>query len=102
MNIKKFLTLIKSINLKWTLNTFNILFFMSSMTIVALFGWVPFFVIIMPFSISYTIYSYSMNLISSLPGFAIIQMLYLKLIYQFPALETLIKSVHLSILQNRF
>ncbi len=94
MNIKKFLTLIKSINLKWTLNTFNILFFMSSMIIVALFGWLPLFVIMLPFSISYTIYSKSMNLISSLPGFAIIETVYLKLMYQFPALESFIKSVH--------
>jgi len=94
MNIKKFLTLIKSIHLKSTLNAFNIIFFTTSIATMGLFGWLPFFVIIFPFSISYTIYSKSMNLISSLPGFAIIEMLYLKLIYQFPALETVIKSVH--------
>jgi len=64
------------------------------MIIVALFGWLPLFVIMLPFSISYTIYSKSMNLISSLPGFAIIEMVYLKLMYQFPALESFIKSVH--------
>ena len=94
MNIKKFLTLIKSIDLKWALNAFNILFFMNSMIIVALFGWLPLFVIMMPFSMSYTIYSKSMNLISSLPGFAIIEIVYLKLMYQFPVLESFITSVH--------
>jgi len=94
MNMKKFITFIKSIDLKSALKSFNTIFFMISLVTVGLFGWFPFFVFIMPFSVMYMIYSKSMNFISTLPGFAIIEMFYLKLIHQFPCLETFIKSVH--------
>ena len=94
MNIKKFITFIKSIHLKSSLKIFNIIFFIASLVTIGLFGWFPFFMFIMPFSVMHMIYCKSMNFISTLPGFVIIEMLYLQLIDQFPVLETFIQYIN--------
>ena len=61
---------------------------------IGLFGWVPLLLTLQHFSTAYVIYSLIFKVLTKIPGFAFIDLMYIKLIAIFPIIDSILKTVN--------
>ena len=92
--MKKLINFIKSINLNSLLDRVNLITFSIVVLSVGFVGWIPLMLVLQYFSTAYLLYSFVFKVLTKIPGFSYVQLLYLELIAIFPIIDITLKTVN--------
>ena len=92
--MKKLINFIKSINLNSLLDRVNLITFSIVVLSVGFVGWIPLMLVLQYFSTAYLLYSFVFKVLTKIPGFSYVQLLYLELIAIFPIIDIALKTVN--------
>ena len=92
--MKKIINLIKSLNFNLLLDRANLIIFSIVILSVGFLGWLPLMLVLQYFSTAYLLYSFVFKVLTKIPGFSYVQLLYLELIAIFPIIDVALKTVN--------
>ena len=92
--MKKLINLIKSINFNLLLDRANLIIFSIVVLSVGFVGWIPLMLVLQYFSTAYLLYTFVFKVLTKIPGFAYLQLLYLEVISIFPLIDVVLKTVN--------
>ena len=92
--MKKLINLIKSINFNLLLDRANLIIFSIVVLSVGFIGWIPLMLVLQYFSTAYLLYTFVFKVLTKIPGFAYVQLLYLEVITIFPFIDVVLKTVN--------
>ena len=90
-NLLKF---IKSLNFNLLLDRANLIIFSIVVLSVGFVGWIPLMLVLQYFSTAYLLYTFVFKVLTKIPGFNYIQILYIELITIFPIIDIAFKAVN--------
>tara|TARA_B100000965_G_scaffold2817_1_gene2238 strand:- start:1815 stop:2105 length:291 start_codon:yes stop_codon:yes gene_type:complete len=90
-NLLKF---IKSLNFNLLLDRANLIIFSIVVLSVGFVGWIPLMLVLQYFSTAYLLYTFVFKVLTKIPGFNYIQILYIELITIFPIIDIALKAVN--------
>lgn len=94
VSMKKLINLIKSINFNLLLDRANLIIFSIVVLSVGFVGWIPLMLVLQYFSTAYLLYTFVFNVLTKIPGFTYVQLLYLEVITIFPFIDVVLKTVN--------
>ena len=92
--MKKLINFIKSINFNLLLDRANLIIFSIVVLSVGFVGWIPLMLVLQYFSTAYLLYSFVFKVLTKIPGFSYVQLLYLEVITIFPIVDVALKTVN--------
>ena len=92
--MKKLINLIKSIDFNSLLDRANLIIFSIVVLSVGFLGWIPLMLVLQYFSTAYLLYTFVFKVLTKIPGFAYLQLLYLEVISIFPLIDVVLKTVN--------
>ena len=92
--MKQLINLIKSINFHSLLDRANLIIFSIVVLSVGFLGWIPLMLVLQYFSTAYLLYTFVFNVLTKIPGFSYVQLLYLEVISIFPIIDVALKTVN--------
>ena len=92
--MKKLINLIKSINCHSLLDRANLIIFSIVVLSVGFVGWIPLMLVLQYFSTAYLLYTFVFKVLTKIPGFTYVQLLYLEVITVFPFIDVVLKTVN--------
>ena len=92
--MKKLINLIKSINFHSLLDRANLIIFSIVVLSVGFVGWIPLILVLQYFSTAYLLYTFVFKVLTKIPGFTYVQLLYLEVITIFPFIDVVLKTVN--------
>ncbi len=92
--MKKLINFIKSLNFNLLLDRANLIIFSIVILSVGFLGWLPLMLVLQYFSTAYLLYSFVFKVLTKIPGFSYVQLLYLELIAIFPIIDITLKTVN--------
>ena len=92
--MKKLINLIKSINFHSLLDRANLIIFSIVVLSVGFVGWIPLMLVLQYFSTAYLLYTFVFKVLTKIPGFTYVQLLYLEVITIFPFIDVVLKTVN--------
>lgn len=92
--MKKLINLIKSINFHSLLDRANLIIFSIVVLSVGFVGWIPLMLVLQYFSTAYLLYTFVFKVLTKIPGFSHVQLLYLEVITIFPIIDVALKTVN--------
>ena len=92
--MKKLINLIKSINFHSLLDRANLIIFSIVVLSVGFLGWIPLMLVLQYFSTAYLLYTFVFKVLTKIPGFTYVQLLYLEVITIFPFIDVVLKTVN--------
>ena len=92
--MKQLINLIKSINFHSLLDRANLIIFSIVVLSVGFVGWIPLMLVLQYFSTAYLLYSFVFKVLTKIPGFSYVQLLYLEVITIFPIVDVALKTVN--------
>ena len=92
--MKKIINLIKSINFNLLLDRANLIIFSIVVLSVGFVGWIPLMLVLQYFSTAYLLYTFVFKVLTKIPGFTYVQLLYLEVITIFPFIDVVLKTVN--------
>ena len=94
VSMKKLINLIKSINFNLLLDRANLIIFSIVVLSVGFLGWIPLMLVLQYFSTAYLLYTFVFKVLTKIPGFTYVQLLYLEVITIFPFIDVVLKTVN--------
>ena len=94
VSMKKLINLIKSINFNLLLDRANLIIFSIVVLSVGFVGWIPLMLVLQYFSTAYLLYTFIFKVLTKIPGFTYVQLLYLEVITIFPFIDVVLKTVN--------
>ena len=94
VSMKKLINLIKSINFNLLLDRANLIIFSIVILSVGFVGWIPLMLVLQYFSTAYLLYTFVFKVLTKIPGFTYVQLLYLEVITIFPFIDVVLKTVN--------
>ena len=85
---------IKSIDFNSLLDRANLIIFSIVVLSVGFLGWIPLMLVLQYFSTAYLLYIFVFKVLTKIPGFTYVQLLYLELITIFPIIDVVLKTVN--------
>ena len=85
---------IKSIDFNSLLDRANLIIFSIVVLSVGFLGWIPLMLVLQYFSTAYLLYTFVFKVLTKIPGFTYMQLLYLELITIFPIIDVVLKTVN--------
>ena len=85
---------IKSINFHSLLDRANLIIFSIVVLSVGFLGWIPLMLVLQYFSTAYLIYTFGFKVLTKIPGFSYVQLLYLEVITIFPIIDVTLTTVN--------
>ena len=92
--MKKLINFIKSINLNSLLDRINLITFSIVVLSVGFVGWIPLMLVLQYFSTAYLLYSFVFKVLTKIPGFSYVQLMYFEVIAIFPIIDVALKAVN--------
>ena len=92
--MKKLINLIKFLNFKLLLDRANLIIFSIVILSVGFIGWIPLMLVLQYFSTAYLLYTFVFKVLTKIPGFTYVQLLYLEVITIFPFIDFVLKTVN--------
>ena len=92
--MKKLISLIKSLNFNLLLDRANLIIFSIVVLSVGFLGWIPLMLVLQYFSTAYLLYTFVFKVLTKIPGFTYVQLLYFELITIFPIIDGVLKTVN--------
>ena len=92
--MKKLINLIKSIDFNSLLDRANLIIFSILVLSVGFLGWIPLMLVLQYFSTAYLLYTFVFKVLTKIPGFTYVQLLYLEVITIFPFIDVVLKTVN--------
>ena len=92
--MKKLISLIKSLNFNLLLDRANLIIFSIVVLSVGFLGWIPLMLVLQYFSTAYLLYTFVFKVLTKIPGFTYVQLLYLEVITIFPFIDVVLKTVN--------
>lgn len=92
--MKKLINFIKSINLNFLLDRVNLITFSIVVLSVGFVGWIPLMLVLQYFSTAYLLYSFVFKVLTKIPGFSYVQLMYFEVIAIFPIIDVALKAVN--------
>ena len=92
--MKHFLKSIKYINFNLLVDRANLIIFSIVVLSVGFLGWIPLMLVLQYFSTAYLLYTFVFKVLTKIPGFSYVQLLYLELITIFPIIDVVLKTVN--------
>ena len=92
--MKKIIDLIKSLNFNFLLDRANLIIFSIILLSVGFVGWIPLMLVLQYFSTAYLLYTFVFKVLTKIPGFNYLQILYIELITIFPIIDVALKAVN--------
>jgi hypothetical protein len=92
--VKKLIYSIRNCNIEAILDKSYLIISSIIILCIGLFGWVPLLLTLQYFSTAYVIYSLIFKVLTKIPGFAFIDLMYIKLIAIFPIIDSILKTVN--------
>ena len=92
--MKKIIDLIKSLNFNFLLDRVNLIIFSIILLSVGFVGWIPLMLVLQYFSTAYLLYTFVFKVLTKIPGFNYLQILYIELITIFPIIDVALKAVN--------
>ena len=92
--MKKLISLIKSLNFNLLLDRANLIIFSIVVLSVGFLGWIPLMLVLQYFSTAYLLYTFVFKVLTKIPGFNYVQLLYLEVITIFPIIDVALKTVN--------
>ena len=92
--MKKLINLIKSINFHSLLDRANLIIFSIVVLSVGFVGWIPLMLVLQYFSTAYLLYTFFFKVLTKIPVFSYLQLLYLEVITIFPIIDVALKTVN--------
>ena len=92
--MKKLISLIKSLNFNLLLDRANLIIFSIVVLSVGFLGWIPLMLVLQYFSTAYLLYTFVFKVLTKIPGFTYVQLLYFELITIFPIIDVVLKTVN--------
>ena len=92
--MKKLINFIKSLNFNLLLDRANLIIFSIVILSVGFLGWLPLMLVLQYFSTAYLLYTFVFKVLTKIPGFTYMQLLYLELITIFPIIDVVLKTVN--------
>ena len=94
VSMQKIINLIKSLNFKLLLDRANLIIFSIVILSVGFVGWIPLMLVLQYFSTAYLLYTFVFKVLTKIPGFTYVQLLYLEVITIFPFIDVVLKTVN--------
>ena len=85
---------IKSIDFNSLLDRANLIIFSIVVLSVGFLGWIPLMLVLQYFSTAYFLYTLVFKVLTKIPGFSYVQLLYLEVITIFPIIDLVLKTVN--------
>ena len=85
---------IKSIDFNSLLDRANLIIFSIVVLSVGFLGWIPLMLVLQYFSTAYLLYTFVFKVLTKIPGFTYVQLLYFELITIFPIIDVVLKTVN--------
>ena len=85
---------IKSIDFNSLLDKANLIIFSIIVLSVGFLGWIPLMLVLQYFSTAYLLYTFVFKVLTKIPGFSYVQLLYLEVITIFPIIDVALKTVN--------
>jgi hypothetical protein len=92
--MKNLINVIKSINFNSLLDRANLVIFSIVVLSVGFVGWIPLMLVLQYFSTAYLLYTFVFKVLTKIPGFNYIQLLYIEVIAIFPIIDVALKTVN--------
>ena len=92
--MKKLINIIKSLNFNSLLDRANLIIFSIVILSVGFVGWIPLMLVLQYFSTAYLLYTFVFKVLTKIPGFTYVQLLYLEVITIFPFIDVVLKTVN--------
>ena len=92
--MKKLINLIKFKNFNLLLDRVNLIIFSIVILSVGFVGWIPLMLVLQYFSTAYLLYTFVFKVLTKIPGFVYLQLLYLEVISIFPLIDVVLKTVN--------
>ena len=92
--MKKLINFIKSLNFNLLLDRANLIIFSIVVLSVGFLGWIPLMLVLQYFSTAYLLYTFVFKVLTKIPGFTYVQLLYFELITIFPIIDVVLKTVN--------
>jgi len=92
--MKHLLKFIKSLNFHSLIDRVNLIIFSIVVLSVGFVGWIPLMLVLQYFSIAYLLYTFVFKVLTKIPGFTYVQLLYLEVITIFPFIDVFLKTVN--------
>ena len=92
--MKQLINLIKSINFHSLLDRANLIIFSIVVLSVGFVGWIPLMLVLQYFSTAYLLYTFVFKVLTKIPGFTYVQLLYLEVITIFPFIDVVLKTIN--------
>ena len=92
--MKHFLKSFKYINFNLLFDRANLIIFSIAILSVGFLGWIPLMLVLQYFSTAYLLYTFVFKVLTKIPGFTYVQLLYLELITIFPIIDVVLKTVN--------
>ena len=92
--MNKLINLIKSLNFNSLLDRANLIIFSIVVLSVGFVGWIPLMLVLQYFSTAYLIYSFVFKVLTKIPGFSYVQLMYFEVIAIFPIIDAAFKTVN--------
>jgi len=93
-SMKKIIKLIKSLNFNLLLDRVNLIIFSIIILFIGFIGWIPLMLVLQYFSTAYLLYTFVFKVLTKIPGFSYVQLLYLEMITIFPFIDIVLKTVN--------
>ena len=94
ISMKNLINVIKSINFNSLLDRANLVIFSIVVLSVGFVGWIPLMLVLQYFSTAYLLYTFVFKVLTKIPGFTYVQLLYLEVITIFPFIDVVLKTVN--------
>jgi len=92
--MKKLYYFIRKLNLEAILDKSYLIISSIVLLSIGFLGWVPVLLTLQYFSTAYLVYSFVFRVLTKIPGFAYIELIYLKIIAIFPIIDAILKIVN--------
>ena len=93
-NMNNLINYIKSIDFNSLLDRANLIIFSIVVLSVGFLGWIPLMLVLQYFSTAYLLYTFVFKVLTKIPGFSYVQLLYLEVITIFPIIDVALKTVN--------
>lgn len=92
--MKNLIKFIKSIDFNFLVDRTNLIIFSIILLSVGFIGWIPLMLVLQYFSTAYLLYTFVFKVVTKIPGFNYVQILYMELITIFPIIDITLKAVN--------
>ena len=92
--MKNLIKFIKSIDFNFLVDRTNLIIFSIILLSVGFIGWIPLMLVLQYFSTAYLLYTFVFKVVTKIPGFNYVQILYMELITIFPIIDVTLKAVN--------